>query len=302
MTANEPTQIVLQIRLSAALANRVRAASAARSISLEDLLGEVIAGVFPAPAPHQSKKIEEPTGYRWKNVFLPEGTVLYFNYRGTKYYARVVGTEIVYDGKPMSPSEFVNIISGAPRNAWRDIWVKKPMDPRWETANDLRREVTRAMLFGNTDKATLAALAADGALAGAATLRDQRHRLGDRPISPRMAPRYLAACKVVLRAINTHSIAEADLEHVSQAKGMFNRVVREDRIDWQDLKRILGLSDKASFSQAAFWLTKLRLLAKDGASISDHCTGPTAEMVATALTGADRELELGGFEDRSLPH
>jgi hypothetical protein len=40
----------------------------------------------------------------------------------------------------MSPSEFANQVAGGTnRNAWRDLWIKRPHDSEFHLADDLRR-------------------------------------------------------------------------------------------------------------------------------------------------------------------
>jgi hypothetical protein len=84
---------------------------------------------------------DDSRGYRWKRLFLPHGTEIRMQYKGRYYYARVDGDEIVYDGQPTSPGNLANTIAGGSRNAWRDLWVKRPDDKVWKLADDCRREI-----------------------------------------------------------------------------------------------------------------------------------------------------------------
>ena len=79
-------------------------------------------------------------GYQWKSLFLPEGTQIRMSCRGTYHYAKVEGDEIIYDGKPISPGSLVNTITSSSRNAWRDLWIKRPDDKEWKLSDDCRRE------------------------------------------------------------------------------------------------------------------------------------------------------------------
>jgi len=82
-------------------------------------------------------------GYSWKQVFLPHGTKIRMKYKGTMHYAAIDGDEFVYQDQPMSPSEFAKqVASGIPRNAWRDLEVRKPSDTEWHSADVLRAEAT----------------------------------------------------------------------------------------------------------------------------------------------------------------
>jgi len=77
-------------------------------------------------------------GYTWKEVFLPDGTAMRMKYKGDLYYAEVVGDQMTYEGKVVSPSEFANMVANSNRNAWRDLEVKRPIDKVWREANAVR--------------------------------------------------------------------------------------------------------------------------------------------------------------------
>jgi hypothetical protein len=79
-------------------------------------------------------------GYQWLTLFLPNGTRLKMAYKGRDYYAEVAYEKIMYEGEAFSPSGLANrIASGTSRNAWRDLWIKRPRDKEWVLADDLRR-------------------------------------------------------------------------------------------------------------------------------------------------------------------
>lgn len=79
-------------------------------------------------------------GYQWKSLFLPDGTKIRMQYKGAYFYAKVEGDEIIYDGKPISPGSLANTIAGSSRNAWRDLWIKRPSDKEWFLADECRSE------------------------------------------------------------------------------------------------------------------------------------------------------------------
>jgi hypothetical protein len=84
-------------------------------------------------------------GYQWKSLLLPPGTKVRMPYKGDVYHASVDGDDFMYQGKKVSPSEFANkVANGTARNAWRDLWIKRPQDRDFRLADDLRptREVT----------------------------------------------------------------------------------------------------------------------------------------------------------------
>jgi hypothetical protein len=81
-------------------------------------------------------------GYTWKNkeshLFLPHDTVIRMQYRKGNFYAKVVADDIIYDGKSFSPAALANKIAGSSRNAWRDLWIKKPGMKDWVLADHAR--------------------------------------------------------------------------------------------------------------------------------------------------------------------
>lgn len=77
-------------------------------------------------------------GYQWKNLFLPQGTQLRMQYKGTYSYAKVEDDEIVYRGKSISPARLANTIAGGSRNAWYELWIKRPKDKEWKLADECR--------------------------------------------------------------------------------------------------------------------------------------------------------------------
>lgn len=80
-------------------------------------------------------------GYHWKNVFLPNGTSLRMKYKGEYYYAAVQGDNIIYESQSISPSEFCNLVTQTSRNAWNDVWIKRPNDSEWIFADTIRKEI-----------------------------------------------------------------------------------------------------------------------------------------------------------------
>ena len=78
------------------------------------------------------------TGYSWKTVFLPSGTVLRIRYDSEYHYAKVEGDKLTYEGRTVSPNQFAMMVAGCARDAWRDLWVKRPGDTDFVVANSVR--------------------------------------------------------------------------------------------------------------------------------------------------------------------
>ena len=97
------------------------------SWKIEDLMPEVI---------------ERPQhlGYMWKNLLLPPGTQIRMTYKHVAHHASIEGDDFIYEGKKTSPSEFANrVANGTSRNAWRDLWIKRPHDREFRLADEIRR-------------------------------------------------------------------------------------------------------------------------------------------------------------------
>jgi hypothetical protein len=79
-------------------------------------------------------------GYQWKELFLPDGTKLRMRYRGAWHYASVEGDRLVYAGEPVSPRDWGLMVTGAVRNAWRDVWIRSSINDGWVKAASLRAQ------------------------------------------------------------------------------------------------------------------------------------------------------------------
>jgi hypothetical protein len=79
-------------------------------------------------------------GYQWKSLFLPEGTELRMQFAGQVHHARVIGDHLEYKGRRMSPRQMTIAVAGDGHNAWRELWVRLPMDGKWRPASLLRRQ------------------------------------------------------------------------------------------------------------------------------------------------------------------
>jgi hypothetical protein len=81
------------------------------------------------------------SGYQWKHLFLPNGTLLRTVFNGKNFHCLVEGDHILHDGKTTSPSGFANAAGGVRRNAWNVIWVLLPDSSDWKLAATLRPKV-----------------------------------------------------------------------------------------------------------------------------------------------------------------
>lgn len=84
-------------------------------------------------------------GYQWKSVFLPEGTLLCTYSYGEERYARVCGQKIICEGRVVSPSRFAHWARRGTRNAWNDIYLRRPQDKFYILASRLRAQVAHEL-------------------------------------------------------------------------------------------------------------------------------------------------------------
>lgn len=85
-------------------------------------------------------------GYQWKSLFLPDGTEVRMQYKGQYYYAKVDADRFVYQGETTTPASMANTIAGNSRNAWRDLWIKRPSDTDWRLADEMRSRIGQDLL------------------------------------------------------------------------------------------------------------------------------------------------------------
>lgn len=114
-------------------------------------------------------------------------------------------------------------------------------------------------------------------------------------ISRTMGPRYLAACRTVARIAAARAASVDDVDAISGAKGMYNRVLDQSSPDWEAVRQLVGAPDRAVCHLAAQWLKELRRLAKEGLPVAEHCDRAIGRGVAAALGAAAIGLERAGF-------
>ncbi|HEY1151783.1 MAG TPA: hypothetical protein VGF27_24630 [Pseudoduganella sp.] len=130
------------------------------------------------------------TGYQWKCLFLPSGTRLRLRCTNQLFYAEIVNDHLVFRGEVMSPSQMVAAASGVARNAWRDLWVRRPQDKEWSPADKLRREIKSRVNppeLSPTEAMQLAAKSMSEALQTALMLVDQSRMRAEQQIERRVS-------------------------------------------------------------------------------------------------------------------
>ncbi|MBK8456555.1 MAG: hypothetical protein IPL47_05070 [Phyllobacteriaceae bacterium] len=115
-----------------------------------DYWGERIEEVAEVYAPHLINRWESerassvtqtmPRPLIWKKVEVPSGSEVRMAYDGMHHYAEVRDGKIVENGNRYTPSEWASkVANGTSRNAWRDLWFRKPLSKNWDLADDLRK-------------------------------------------------------------------------------------------------------------------------------------------------------------------
>ncbi|NEJ85359.1 hypothetical protein GR223_05255 [Rhizobium leguminosarum] len=79
-------------------------------------------------------------GHLWNPLFLPNGTELRMSYKGKVSYAQIRDDLPTMDGEKFgSISQWVKAVAaGTSRNAWLDVWVRRPGEREYRLANGLR--------------------------------------------------------------------------------------------------------------------------------------------------------------------
>ncbi|MGH7784109.1 MAG: hypothetical protein ACREO5_09760 [Candidatus Binatia bacterium] len=81
-------------------------------------------------------------GYMWKSLFLPHGTIVRIKYNQFFQYAKVEGDALMHQGESVSPNQFAYRVCGGARDAWRDLWIRRPSDEDYQHADSLRSSRT----------------------------------------------------------------------------------------------------------------------------------------------------------------
>jgi len=133
-------------------------------------------------------------------------------------------------------------------------------------------------------------------IVGRSIRREGTLSFGAYPISRKMGPRYTTACITVSGIIQVGTACIAQIDAISEAKGMYNRVLHQDRPDWEAVRHLLGEPDRAVCHLAARWMQDLRMLIKEERPIVEHCARPIARGIGSRLRLATVALQRAGFE------
>ena len=128
------TDVLLKLRMHLGLAASAHDVADAVSTAIAFWLDHQVAEAGGADA-------AATRGYQWKSLFLPEGTVLRSWSYGEHNYARVEGDQIMHLGRAVSPNQFAQSFARSTRNAWTDLYVRRPGDKRFTLACRLRQQL-----------------------------------------------------------------------------------------------------------------------------------------------------------------
>lgn len=108
------------------------------SMRVEDLVAVLLGDWLNERARGNQSSVHEGRGLQWKALFLPEGSLIRTQVNGVVYAGKVIGDELVYDGRSYSPAEFANLFGVKGRNAWEHLWILFPHAVRWRHADACR--------------------------------------------------------------------------------------------------------------------------------------------------------------------
>ncbi len=83
-------------------------------------------------------------GYRWKCLFLPSGTEVRIEYSRVTYHAKVIGDDLIFRDKPVSPRQMLLQLTGLTGNAWHWLMIRRPGERTFARASVLRAKLQRS--------------------------------------------------------------------------------------------------------------------------------------------------------------
>jgi hypothetical protein len=138
-------------------------------------------------------------GYQWKQLFLPAGARVRMRYDDDWRWAEVIGDELIYRRRALSPHQMVQEVAGDGRNAWRDLWIRLPGEKTWTSAAVLRaNQVQQAAKqpLSAADAMTSAAKAMGDALKTALVLIEHANNQAQNTLERRL-PKYRRECDML---------------------------------------------------------------------------------------------------------
>ena len=86
----------------------------------------------------ETEGLKSGRGLLWKTVFIPEGSIIRTHVNGSVYAGKILGNDLVYDGKSFTPAQFANHFGATGRNAWVSLWILFPYARHWRRADACR--------------------------------------------------------------------------------------------------------------------------------------------------------------------
>lgn len=139
MQKRHPPPQSMQLPISLESYRMLLSASCDSGFEKEDWeIGEIAIQEWMVRHSPNAFKMPETSGYQWKHLFLPNGTLLRTVFNGKNYHCLVEQDRLIYEAAATSPSRFANAAGGINRNAWKVIWVLFPNTRTWKLAASLR--------------------------------------------------------------------------------------------------------------------------------------------------------------------
>lgn len=134
----------------------------------------------------------------------------------------------------------------------------------WITAVDLAalkrfaRECARGELYGRMPRMEL------GTDLYFEVIDLESHVKGAWPIYNPMRSRYIASLRRIAAILDGDALVVSDASHLSEIKGMFNRIVRRDQVDWCEVEAMLDYPPRDACRRIAVALGQLASVLREG--------------------------------------
>ncbi|MDW7747019.1 hypothetical protein [Halomonas sp.] len=91
-------------------------------------------------APNSHAYGDPSRGFQWKTLFLPNGAEVKMVYKGRTYHGVISHERVTDQDGSFTPAEWARKVANyTARNAWRDIWIRKPGQAEWILADKARK-------------------------------------------------------------------------------------------------------------------------------------------------------------------